>query len=428
MRANTHDAARAGASAQREAESHPEPSRGSRRALDWLNFLIADVQTGFGPFVSLYLASQGWPQGEIGLLLTVGSIAGIVAEIPGGALVDWAPSKRLLIAVGLAAIAGGAVVFALSSNPIAVFAAETLHGATSGVIRPAIVAIGLGLVGHRALSGRLGRNQRFDSLGNALTAALMGTLGHFIAKQTVFLAAAGLCLPAAWVLTRIRGEEIDYAAARLARDRQKPREVDQMRVLAKNRHLLVLTIAIALFQFVNSSLMPLATGQLGREHQQASELVTSGLVVMPQIVTALIAGWIARRADYWGRKPLLLTAFALVPARAVLFGLAPPVWYLVGIQVLDGLTAAVIGILMPLIVADIMRGSGRYNLAQGAVGTASSVGAAISTLISGYAVQIFGYAIGFFGLAAIGLIAVAVVYLLLPETQPEEHRTRRRGK
>jgi MFS family permease len=404
----------------------PVPSRESQRALDWLNFLIADVQTGFGPFVALYLASQNWPQGQIGLLLTVGSVAGIVAGIPGGAIVDWAPSKRALIAIGLAVIAGGAVIFAVSTNPIAVFAAETLHGATSGLVRPAIIAIGLGLVGHRALSGRLGRNQRADSIGNACTAGLMGLIGQFVSQSSVFLVAAALCLPAGWVLTRIHGAEIDYAAARLASDRKKPREVAQLRVLARNRDLLVFAVALSLFQFVSSSLLPLAAGELGREHQPASELVTSALIVVPQLVTAVIAGRMARWADDWGRKPLLLVAFALVPIRAGLLGMTPAAGYLVAVQALDGITAAVIGILMPLVIADIMRGSGRYNLAQGAVGTLTGIGASVSTLVSGYAAQGFGYAFGFFGLAAIGVIGVAVVYWFLPETQPDEYRPQRR--
>jgi MFS family permease len=198
-----------------------------------------------------------------------------------------------------------------------------------------------------------------------------------------------------------------------------------LRVLARNRDLLVFAVALTLFQFVNSSLMPLAAGRLGREHQQSSELVTSALIVVPQIVTVLIAAWIARRADDWGRKPLLLVAFALVPIRAVLFGVAPGAWYLVAVQALDGLTAAVVGILIPLVVADVMRGSGRYNLAQGAVGSATGIGASVGTLVSGYAAQGFGYDFGFFSLAAIGLAGLAVVYWLLPETQPEEYRPRR---
>jgi predicted MFS family arabinose efflux permease len=407
---------------KRDDAEEPSPSRESQRGLDWLNFLIADVQTGFGPFVALYLASQHWSQGGIGLLLTVGGLAGIAAQIPAGALVDWVASKRVLIGIALAWIAGGALIFAISAEPIVIYTAEILHGGVSAVVKPAMAAIGLGLVGHRALSRRLGRNHRYDSLGNAATAALMGGLGQLVSKQMTFLVAAALCVPAAWSLTRIRGNEIDYARSRAARKREKPREAARLRDLAKNRNLLVFIASIALFQFVNASILPLATGRLGMQHDESSELVTSALVVVPQLIAALIAAWVARRAEDWGRKPLLLGGFGIVPIHAALFALAPSAWYLVGVQVLDGIDAAVIGIMMPLVIADVTRGTGRYNLAQGTVGTAAGIGASLSTLTTGYVAEIFGYGAAFWGLAAVGLIGVAVIFWFLPETEPEEHR------
>ncbi len=398
----------------------PRPTPGSQRGLDWLNFFIADVQTGFGPFIAVYLASKGWPQGEIGLLLTVGGVAGIASQIPGGALVDSVLRKRLLIAGALAMIGAGALIFAFFQGPALIFVAEVLHGSTDGVVKPALAAIGLGLVGHRALSGRLGRNHRYDAFGNAATAGLMGILGHFVAKQTTFVVAAVLCLPAGYALTRIRGSDIDYARARSARDRSKPKEAARLRELAKNRRLLVFIVCLVLFQFANASVLPLASERLGQQLQHESELVTSALVVVPQVVTALIAAWVARRADDWGRKPLLLAGFAVLPLRAALFALMASPWYLVAIQASSGLTAAMIGIMTPLVIADVTRGSGRFNLAQGAAGTATGIGAALSTLASGYAAQLFGYTMGFLGLAAIGLIGLAVLYWWLPETMLEE--------
>ncbi|HJT06668.1 MAG TPA: MFS transporter [Stellaceae bacterium] len=394
------------------------PSKHSQRGLDWLNFFIADVQTGFGPFTAVYLAAQGWSQGDIGLLLTIGGIAGIASQIPGGALVDAVRTKRLIIAVALGVIALGALTFAFFTNTALLFIAETLHGSTSGLIKPALAAIGLGLVGHRAFSGRLGRNHRYDAFGNAATAALMGLIGYLASKQAVFLIAAALCVPAAYALTMIRGDDIDYARARSSRDRQKPRDVAQLRELMKNRHLVVFVVSLVLFQFANASVMPLASERLAQQQQHESELVTAALVVVPQMVTALIAAWVARRAEDWGRKPLLLAGFAALPLRAVLFALAPGPWYLVAIQVLSGLTAAVIGIMVPLVIADVTRGTGRYNLAQGVAGTAAGIGAALSTVIAGYVAQSFGYAIGFGGLAAIGAAGLSTLYWLLPETRP----------
>jgi MFS family permease len=167
-------------------------------------------------------------------------------------------------------------------------------------------------------------------------------------------------------------------------------------------------------------MIPLATERLAQQHQHESELFTAGLVIVPQVVTALIAAWIARRAEDWGRKPLLIAGFGVLPARAVLFILAPGPWYLVAIQTLGGFTAAVIGIMSPLVVCDVTRGSGRYNLAQGAAGTATGVGAAVSTVAAGFATQVFGYTTGFLLLALIGGAGLAVIYFLLPETMPQK--------
>jgi MFS family permease len=402
------------------------PSRRSQRGLDWLSFFIADVQTGFGPFVAVYLASRDWSPGEIGLVLAIGGIASVVSQAPGGALVDAISRKRLLIGSALAMIAAGALIFALWPSFWPIVVAELLHGGTGGVIKPGLAAIGLGLVGHSALSGRLGRNQRFNSFGNALTAGSMGLLGYFASTRAPFFAAAALCIPAALALTAIRGSDIDYAEARSAADRNNPRKGHRVRDAARNRHLHIFILCLVLFQFANASLVPLVSGRLGYGHEQSSELITSGVVVVPQIVAAVIATWIARRADDWGRKPLLLAGLGAVAIRAVLFAMTTSPWMLLLIQPLDGVSAAVIGVMMPLVIADLMRGTGRYNLAQGYAGTAIGIGAAFSTGGSGYVVQHLGYATGFLGLAAIGLTGCAVLYWFFPETKPKQaHPTSR---
>src|SRR5690242_11750698 len=176
----------------------------SRHGLDWLNFFVADIQTGFGAFVAFYLAELGWSKGQVGLALAAGTIAGLIAHIPGGALVDWAPWKRGLAATGLAMIAGSAIILALAPTFVLVFAAEILHGLAGGLLTPAVAAISLGLVGRRAMSARTGRNYGFDAAGNALTAGAMGFAGQYIAKGAIFLGAAALCIPALIALAFIR--------------------------------------------------------------------------------------------------------------------------------------------------------------------------------------------------------------------------------
>lgn len=393
----------------------PHPSRRSQIGLDWLNFFKADVETAFGPFLSVYLSRQEWAPGPIGTVLSVTSIAAMASELPAGWIADNIRHKRLLVVVCLACITAGSLLIALFPSYLPVMAAEILHGVTGGVFPTAIAAIGLGLVGHRAYSRRVGRNHRFDSLGNGVTAAGMGLLGHFVSPRAPFLAASGLCLPAGFMLWLIRPSEIDYARARQAKPGQDGGQA-RWRMLFRNRGLLIFAVCLFLFQFANASVLPLAGERLAANFKFESELVTSALVVVPQLVAALIATWMARKADEWGRRILLIVAFVALLVRTVLFALALGPWFLVGVQTLGGLTAAVVGILTPLVVADCTKGTGRYNLALGGVGIVSRVGATVSTTAIGFVAQSFSFASAFGALAGVAVLGVAALWLFMPET------------
>jgi MFS family permease len=402
----------------RASEPILAPARRSLYGLDGLNFFIADVQTAFGPFVAVYLASQGWSPGAIGLVIAIGGIAAVASQAPGGALIDWIPAKRAIIGVALALIAAGALMLALWPSFWPVVIAELLHGATGGTVKPALAALGLGIVGQRALSRRLGRNQGFRSLGNAATAALMGVLGQFGSDRAPFLLAAVFCAPAAISLFMIRAKDIDYAEARSAADRENPRRGHRLRDAARNRSLQIFILVLALFQIANSPLALLATGRIVYQNAPVPELITAGVVVLPELFAASIAVWIAARADDWGRKPLLVAGLAAVMLRSVLLAATSSPWALLAFQLLDGVSAAVIGVMLPLVIADLTRGTGRYNLAQGVAGTAMGIGSAVAVGVTGYAVEHMGYTVGFFGLTAVALLGVAILVWRFPEPKP----------
>lgn len=410
------------AGSARPRTTAPHPSTRSQRGLDWLNFCIADVQTAFGPFVAVYLARHGWSQGTIGSILTVNTAVALASQTPSGALVDWIHSKRAVVAVCLLLIAFGAVLIARDPRYLPVLAAEVMHGGTAGSVRTAVAAIGLGLVGHRAYHTRVGRNHRYDSFGNAATAAGMGALGNFVSPAAPFYAGAGLCIPAFLALWLINGREVDYARARGAAGRpggdKRGRGAPHARwhTLLRNRVLLALALCIFLFQFANASLMPLASERLAANFKTESEIVVAALVVVPQTVTALIAAWVARKADEWGRKWLLAAAFVALLALTVLFALAIGPWFLVGASVLGGATAAVIGILVPLIVADATKGTGRYNFSLGAVGMIGALGATISYSAVGFLAQLTSFTVGFLALVVVAALGLAAVILTVPET------------
>src|SRR5262245_48758954 len=120
----------------------------SRRALDWCVFFLADVQTGFGPFIAVYLTAHAWTQVDIGLVLTVGGLVALAGQMPGGALVDAARSARWAAALAVVAIGISALALALWPVFPIVMASRVLHASASCLLGPAIAAISLGLVGH----------------------------------------------------------------------------------------------------------------------------------------------------------------------------------------------------------------------------------------------------------------------------------------
>jgi MFS family permease len=395
------------------------PSGQSLRALDGVNFFVAGVLAGFGPFVAVCLGAQGWSQERIGLVLSAAGIAGLLAQLPGGELLDVVQSKRLLVAAGTVMVGLGALIIALWPAFIPVSVAMMLQGITGGFLGPGIASISLGLVGHHLLGERLGLNQRFKSTGSLAAAGVFGFLGYFLSSRDILLAAAVLVLPALLALTRIRASDIHFGRSCGAPDHHhstRPPRV-RRRALWRNRYLLVFAGSLFLFQIVDASILPLIGGTLAHSEGSRSALIVSGLVIVPQILVALGAPWTGRQAKTWGRRPLLLIGFAALPIRALLFALITDPTLLVAVQILDGVSGTVLGVLQALIIADLTSGTGRFNLAQGLVGVASGIGASISTILSGLIAEIFGRTAAFLAMALIGCVAVLIVWLFMPETK-----------
>lgn len=393
-----------------------EGSQKSLRGLDWLNFLLADVQTGVGPFLAIYLASYHWDEQRVGLALTVGAIAGIASQTPAGGLVDRLKAKRLLIAAGVIALAVGALVIARFPWFWPVVIALTLIGVTSSVFMPAIAAISVGIVGNRRFDRRQGRNQTFNSAGNVTAAVMMGLIGYLISKRAVFYLVAALAAPTLLSLLTIRPEEIDYERARGARHGADDGHPAHFRALLKDRPLIIFLCGAVLFHFANAAMLPLLGEMLAKDKGRTSMMFMSACVVTTQLTITMIAGWVGRAASSWGRKPLLLIAFGVLPIRGVLYTLTSNVYALVSIQMLDGIAAGIFGVVSILVIADLTRGTGRFNLTLGAIATAVGIGAALSQTIAGAIVHHAGNNAGFLFLAGVAAIAFVILWRLMPET------------
>ncbi|MGD0213287.1 MAG: MFS transporter [Terriglobales bacterium] len=397
-------------------EKSRTPSRRTLFALDWLNFLLADVQTGVGPFLAIYLAGYKWNEESVGLALTVGGIAGILTQTPAGGLVDTLRSKRALVGAAVAALAAGALVIAWFPSFWPVMGAQALIGGTSSVFLPAICAISLGIVGRAAFDTRQGRNQTFNSAGNVIAALSMGALGYFVSNRSIFFFVAAFTVPTILVLLLIRPGEIDYELARGANDGEKGGEAESVRLLFKDHPLAIFFGCAVMFHFANAAMLPLLGEMLAEGRGRSSMLFMSACVVTTQFVITLIASWSGREAGAWGRKPVLLIAFGVLPIRGVLYTLTSSTPLLVAIQVMDGIGAGIFGVVSVLVIADLTRGTGRFNLTLGAITTAVGIGAALSQLIAGSIVHHMGFHAGFLFLSAVAAAAFAILYFFMPET------------
>jgi MFS family permease len=393
----------------------------SRYGLDWMNFFLADIQTGFGTFVAFYLAELGWSKSDIGLALTAGSLAAVISQIPGGALADAVTWKRGLVALGILMIGGAALIFALAPLFFAVFLAELLQGTTGGIVTPAIGAISLGLVGRRAMSARTGRNFRYAAGGHALTAALMGLAGAYLSDPAIFIAAALLGAPALIALAFIQPNEIDDARARNARKSEHGHEVERILDFAGNGRLIAFTAALMLFQLADASMLPLVGENLAVAKLADAPLWMSGLIVVPQVIVAVLAPWVGYHSEQRGRKPLLLIGFAIEPLRAGLLVFTSAYPFLVVVQLLDGINGAIISVLTVLVIADVTAGTGRFNLAQGVVGAMIGLSASASTLATGFLFQGFGQFSGFLAISGVAMAATVVLWIFVPETKPADY-------
>jgi MFS family permease len=389
------------------------------RGLDLLNFFIAGEQTGFGPFVAVYLTARHWTQVEIGFALSLGTITAMVSQVPAGVLVDALRSKRVAVAAGVLAVGISALLLAAWPALLPVLTAQVLHGFASCVLTPGIAAVSLELVGHAALGERVGRNARFAALGNGLAAGAMGLLGTYVSEQAVFLLTAVLCVPALATLPFIDAKP--PPPPRRAATRRAGRA--ELVALLTDRRLLVFAACAVLFHLADAAMLPIAAGELTKREGTHASLIIAACILAPQAVVALLSPWVGRTAERLGRRPLLLLGWASLPLRGVLFAVLPNPYLLVAVQAISGISAAVFGVMVPLIADDVTRGARRFNLCIGIFGLAATTGGALSTTLAGLLADTAGDPVAFLGLALAGLAGTALVWLAMPETRPGAEAT-----
>ncbi|WP_226457087.1 MFS transporter [Pseudomonas sp. AF03-9] len=388
-------------------------------SLDSLNFFLADVRDGLGPYLAIYLlAVHKWDPASIGVVMTLAGIAALLTQGPAGALIDRTHSKRAVIAIAAILVTLSCLLLPFVSSFSLVALTQAASAVAASVFAPAISAISLGITGPRAFTRRTGRNETFNHAGNATAALLAGGLAYLYGPVVVFYLMAFMALASVVAISCVSASAIDHDVARgfdptHSRDHTQP---SGLRVLLANRPLLVFAICCALFHLANAAMLPLVSQKLAQINLHLATPLTSACIVAAQLVMVPVAWLVGIKADVWGRKPLLLAGFMILPVRGVLYTLSNDPYWLVAVQLLDGVGAGIFGALFPVIVKDLTQGTGRFNVSLGALSTAFGLGAALSSSLAGFVVQQAGYNAAFLTLAGVATVALALLGVAMPET------------
>lgn len=394
----------------------PHSTPFSERALDALTFFLADVADGLGPFLTIYLTSRrGWSAGEAGLAMSVLLIGTVGSQALTGAWIDRTHRKRLAVSLAAVVVAGAALGLYYAPDRSVVFALQLLIGIVVTIFPPAIAAISLGLVGRDRLPARTGRNEACFHGGNVAAAGLAAAANWWLGDAGVFWGVAAMAIGSAVCAQLIREADIDHCRARGADSSSAKPQIAPLGQLLQNRGLLWFIAAIVLFHFGNAAMLPLMGQKVAQHSPEHAPTLMAVCIIVAQIAMIPVA-LLASRWAVVSRRSVFLIGFAVLPIRGWLYTMTDDSRWLIANQILDGIGAGIFGVVAVLMIADLTRGTGRFNLAQGITATAVGLGAAASNFLTGQLVDHWGYNAGFLFLSAVAAAALAVFYCAVPDT------------
>ncbi|GGF79034.1 MFS transporter [Azorhizobium oxalatiphilum] len=391
-------------------EAPASPKAGSISALARLNFFLADVRDGLGPFLGIYLVGLGWQADAIGTVMTLGGLAGMLATTPLGMLADATRAKRAMVAVPAVLVVAASIVLLLNPTLVTVAVSQVATGIAGAAIGPAIAGLTLGLVGQAGLTRQLGRNEAWNHGGNFAAAGLAGLFGYFYGITAVFVLMSLMAVGSLLMLVRIRPRDIDHDAARGldAAEAGEGHPVPGFTTLLRNGPLLVLAVTLGLFHLGNAAMLPLLSQAVATSGAFDPAAYAAGTVLVAQATMIPMALLAARLAETRGYGLVMVLALVALPVRGLIAGFWPDPLAMLPVQVLDGVGAGLLGVATPGLVARILKGTGHVNAGLGAVMTVQGIGAALSPAFAGLVAARFGYAPAFLCLGGVAVAGLAL--------------------
>lgn len=395
----------------------------SLKGLDFTNFFLADVRDGIGPFLGIYLLStKQWNLSEIGLVISIAGFVGVLAQTPAGALVDKLKNKKAAIVVASLLIGLGTTIILIKPSFFFVTLSQVIVGVAATVVAPALAGITLGLVGYKKLEQRTARNEVFNHSGNVVSAVISGLIGYYMGLKGIFIFTLMLSVASVISLQLINNKEVDYNLSRgsIAKDNTKS-NTPRKKVLLQPL-LIIFTVCVVLFHFANAAMLPLAGQYIVSVTKADASVYMAACIVIAQLIMVPVAAYCGKKST-GGRKWLMVVCFAVLPVRGFLFTLSANPFYVTGVQVLDGISAGIFGVVAILIIADLTKGSGHFNFVNGVVITAIGLGAASSNVVAGYFAHTYSFTTAFLFLSAVAAIALLIYIFFMKETyQPNQEQ------
>lgn len=379
-------------------------------ALCALNFFMADVQAGIGPFLGVFLQRHGWQTGPIGTVMTVGGVAGMLATIPAGALIDHTTKKRLLVIVAALCTISASLLL-LSSQAVPVVTVSQLATALAGAgIGPLMAAITLGIVRQKGFNTQIGRNQAWNHAGNMAGAGLSGWLGWQFGLSAIFFLEVAFGLFAISAELLIPEKSIDHKAARGLDDEPAHDEgnAEGLRSFLRHKPLLILAACLCFFHLGNAAMLPLYGMAVVSAGKGNPAMFTAMTVMVAQAVMIVVSLLTIRFVRDRGSWIVLLISFAALPLRGLIAGSFIQHWGVWPVQILDGVGAGLQSVAVPGLVARLLNGTGRINIGQGVVMTAQGIGASLSPALGGWLAEGLGYSVAFYTLGCFAIVSLGL--------------------
>ena len=382
----------------------------SLQALCLMSFFLADVRDGLGPFLGIFLTEHHWRPDDIGLVMTAGGVAALLATVPAGIVIDATRKKRLLLLLSCALVTLATLLLWYSTGYPIALVSQIVSGLAAALIGPLVAGITLGLTGRRGFNRQMGRNEAFNHAGNTLAAVLAGCAMWLWGIGAVFILMTSMAFFTALSVLAIREQDIDHDAARGIEKSENARALPRLSVLMRDPVLATTGFTLLLFHLGNAALLPMLSMRVASTDGGAWSpgLYAATTVVISQCVMIPVALFTAAQAERYGYRRLILIALMVLPIRAALAASFAGPLSVIPVQVLDGVAAGILGVAVPGYIVNALRGSGHINAGQSVIMLMQGAGAAFSPALAGAIVAHASWRVAF---AALGLVALAALIL-----------------